>query len=126
MCLCPVPEPGLIRRADPRVGRGKDGDHLAQLVRIVADGVTGSRLDDHRVAGLGGLWPAIDDDSAFAGGDQQDLFDLVGVFGDRFTVGKGVDENGYSIRAVGPVDKALQRREPGPAHKNWAIVAAHD
>jgi hypothetical protein len=32
---------GLRHRADLRVGRGKDGDHLAQLVRIVADGMTG-------------------------------------------------------------------------------------
>jgi hypothetical protein len=47
----------------------------------VADGVAGPRFDDHHVAGPGGLWPAIDCDGAFAGGDQQDLFDLVGVFG---------------------------------------------
>ena len=40
---------GLLYRADLRVGRGKDGDHLAQLVRIVADGMTGPRFDDHRV-----------------------------------------------------------------------------
>src|SRR6478735_830110 len=84
---------GLHHRTDLRVGRGKDGDHLAQPVRTVADGVTDPRLDDHRVAGPGGLRPAINGDGAFAGGDQQDLFDLVGVFRDRFVAGKSVDED---------------------------------
>jgi hypothetical protein len=54
----------------------------------VADGVTGARFDDHGIAGPRGLWPAFDGDGAFAGGDQQDLFDLVDVFGDRFTAAK--------------------------------------
>jgi hypothetical protein len=92
----------------------------------VADGVVGSRLDDHRVALPSGLRPAINGDGAFAGGDQQDLFHLVGVFGDGFTPGEGVDEDGHGIRAAGPVDQALQRRPPGPAHNNRAVVAAHD
>ena len=79
---------GLLHHADLRVGRGKDGDHLAQLARIVADAVTGSRLDDHSVAGPDDLWPTINGDSTFADGNQQDLFDLVGVFRDCFTAGK--------------------------------------
>jgi hypothetical protein len=121
-----VPSRGLLHRADLRVGRGKDGDHLAQLVRIVADGVTGPGLDDHRVAGPGGHRPAIDGDNAFAGGDQQDLFDLVGVFGDSSPLVNVLTRTVTGIRAAGPVDQALQRREPGPAHKNRAVVAAHD
>ena len=80
---------------------------------MVADGVTGPWLDDHRVACPHGLRPPIDGDGAFADGDQQDLFDLVSVFGDHFATGKGVDEDGNSSRAAGPVDQALQRRKRG-------------
>jgi hypothetical protein len=48
------------------------------------------------------------------------------MFGNRFTAGKGVDEDGHGIRAAGPVHQALQRRQPGPPHKNRAVIAAHD
>ena len=48
----------------------------------------GARCDDHGVAGPRGFRPAGDGDDAFAGRDQQDLFDLVGVFGDCLTAGR--------------------------------------
>jgi hypothetical protein len=120
------PKPQLLRCANLRIWRRKDGDHLARLIRIVADGMTGRWPDDHGVAGSRDLRSTVDGDGAFADGDQQDLFDVVGVFGDCFTAGKAINEDGQGIRAAGPVDQMLQRRQPRPAYNNAPVVAAHD
>ena len=58
---------------------------------------------------------AINGDGAFASCDQQDLFDLVSMLGDRFTAGKDVDQDSHGVRTAGPVHQMLQRRQPWPA-----------
>ena len=122
----PVPEPGYVTAPICASGEARTAiaSHSSPESWLMA--WLAPRFDDHRVAGPGGLRPAINGDGALAGGDQQDLFDLVGVFRDRLVAGKDVDEHGHRIRAAGPVDQALQRRQPGPAHKNRTVVAAHD
>jgi len=102
-----------FRPGDLGVGGGKDGDHLAPVVAIVVDGLPGARCDDHGVTGPGDLGLAGDGDDALAGRDQQDLFGLVGVFGDRLTAGKDVSQHSHGFGAAGPVDKMLERRQSG-------------
>jgi len=68
----------------------------------------------------------VDGARALACHDEQNLFDVVGVRGHHLTAGEMVDEHGDGVRAVRPINKTLESRQPGPTLNNRAVLASHD
>ena len=67
---------------------------------------------------------AINGDGAFASCDQQDLFDLVSMLGDRFTAGKDVDQDSHGVEPPARSTRCCSVGSPGPRTSSRAVAAA--
>ena len=115
-----------LGRSELNVGGSEHCEHGAGFITVVTDGVIGLRLNDDHVARTGGFLSTVDIDCALACNDEQNLFDVVGVCGHGLTAGEVVDEHGDGIRAVRPINKTLESRQPGPTLENRAVFASQD